>query len=153
MRAPPNRTVHALLCQPQRRLSSRTLRSSGSQRLQVCVCLCSHQYSFQLGPPSSDSMRAALPVRRRHCHQITQQLGAFPAQSSKSLEDQRSHGRTVTLRFLRFSSDCCQPWFSLSLSVSLSVSLSLSLSDEPSHESRNASTSRQTKQCTTITSQ
>ena len=30
----------------------------------------------------------------------------------------------------------------------LSLSLSLSLSDEPSHESRNASTSRQTKLCT-----
>ena len=65
---------------------SRTLRSSGSQRSQVCVCLCSQQYSLQLGSPSSDSMRAALPIRRRHCHQITQQLGSSAAQSSTSLD-------------------------------------------------------------------
>ena len=43
------KTMHALLCQQQRRLSRRSLRGSGSQRTQVCVCLCSHQHSFQLG--------------------------------------------------------------------------------------------------------
>ena len=41
------------------------------------ACLRSQKHSFQLGSPSSDSMRAALSVRRRPCHQITQQLGAF----------------------------------------------------------------------------
>ena len=87
------------------------LRSSGSQRPQVCVCLCCQQHSFQLGSPSSDSMRAALSRCRRRSHQITQQLGAFAAQSSISLEDQRSHGCTVTRRFLRFPSFCCHPWF------------------------------------------
>ena len=98
MPAPPNKTMHSLLCQ-QRRLSSRSLHNSGSQRSQVCVCLCSQQNPFQLSPPSSDSMRAALSVCRRRCHQITQQLGALAAQSSMSFEDQRSHGRTITLRF------------------------------------------------------
>ena len=121
MQAPPNRTVHALLCQQQRRLSSRSLRSSGSQRSQVCVCLCSQQHSFQLGSPSSDNMRAALSVRRRRCHQITQQLGAFAAQSSISLEDQRSHGHTITLRFLRFPSDCSHPWFRRTFVVTFCV--------------------------------
>ena len=56
-------------------------------------------------------MRAALSVCRLRCHQVTQQLGAFAAQSSTSLEDQRSHGRTKTLRFLRFSSICSHSWF------------------------------------------
>ena len=99
MPAPPNKTMHSLLCQQQRRLSSRSLHNSGSQRSQVCVCLCSQQNPFELSPPSSDSMRAALSVCRRRCHQITQQLGALAAQSSMSFEDQRSHGRTITLRF------------------------------------------------------
>ena len=49
MQALPNITVHALLCQLQKRLSSRTLRDPGSQRSQECVCLCSQQHSFQLG--------------------------------------------------------------------------------------------------------
>ena len=61
------------------------------------------------GSPSSDSMRAALSICRRCCHQITQQLGAFAAQSSISLEYQRSHGRTITLPFLRFSNNCNHP--------------------------------------------
>ena len=102
--------VHAPLCQQQRRLSSRSLCNSGSQRSQACVCLCSQQHSLQLGPQSADSMRAALSVRHRRCHQITQQLGAFSAQSSVSLEDQRSHGRAMTLR-LRLPSNCSQSWF------------------------------------------
>ena len=107
----PTRTVHALLCQQQKRLSSRSIRSSETQRSQVFVCLCSQQYSFQLGPPSSDSMRAAQSVRTGRCRQITQQLGALTAQSSKSLEDQSSHGRTTALRLLRFPSNCSHSWF------------------------------------------
>ena len=99
MPAPPNKTMKSLLCQQQRRLSSRSLHNSGSQRSQVCVCLCSQQNPFQLSPPSSDSTRAALSVCHRRYHQITQQLGALAAQSSMSFEDQRSHGRTITLRF------------------------------------------------------
>ena len=43
--------------------------------LPSCVCLCSQQYSLQLGSPSSNCMRAALPIRGRRCHQIAQQLG------------------------------------------------------------------------------
>ena len=58
-----------------------------------CVCLLVQ--SAALSPPSSDSVWAALSVCRRRCHQITQQLGAFTAQSSISLEDQRSHGRST----------------------------------------------------------
>ena len=98
----PTKTTHTLLCQQQRRLNSRSLCDSGTQRLQVCVCLCSQQHSFQLGPPSSNRMRAALPIRRRRCHQITQQLGSFAAQSSINLKGQRSLFRTVSLRFLLF---------------------------------------------------
>ena len=63
------------------------------------------------GPPSADSMRAALSVRRRRCHQITHQLGALAAQSSIILEDQRSHDRTITLRFLRFPATVAAPGF------------------------------------------
>ena len=53
--------MHTLLCQEQRKLSSKSLRKSGTQRSQVCVCLCSQQNPFQLGSPSPDSMRTALP--------------------------------------------------------------------------------------------
>ena len=105
-------------------LSSRSLRNSGSQRSQACDCLCSRQHSLQLGPPSSDSMRAALSVRRRRCHQITQQLGAFAAQSSISLEDSRSHGHSIALRFLRFSSNCSHPWFRRTFVVTLCMQAS-----------------------------
>ena len=58
-----NRTVHSLLCQ--------------------------QQHSFQLGSPSSDSMRGALSVRSRRCHQVAQQLGALAAKSSVRVKDQR----------------------------------------------------------------
>ena len=51
------------------------------------------QHSFQLGPPSSNCVWAALPIRRRRCHQVSQQLGAFTAQSAVRLEDQRSYSR------------------------------------------------------------
>ena len=71
---------------------------SGSQRSQVCVCLCSQQNPLQLSPPSSDSMRAALSVRRRRCYQVSQQLGVLTAQPSTSLENQRSHRHTIALR-------------------------------------------------------
>ena len=83
IQAPPNRTVHAPLSLQKRKLSSKSLRNSGSQRSQVCVCLCGQQHSLQLGPPSTDGMRAALSVRRRRCHQITQQLGALAAHKSR----------------------------------------------------------------------
>ena len=76
--------------------------------------LCSKQHSFQLGSQSSDSLRAALSICRRLCHQITRQLGAFVAKSSMSLEDQHLHGHSITLRFLHFSSNLC-----LCVSVSL----------------------------------
>ena len=104
-------------CQPQRMCSSGTLRGPGSQRSQVRVCLCSQQYSLQLGPPSSNSVWAALSVRRRGSHRITRQLGAFAAQSSTSLEDQRSHGHSTALRLLRFPSRCSHPWFRRTLVV------------------------------------
>ena len=74
------KTMNTLLCHQQRRLSSRSLCNSGSQRSQIRVCLCSHQYSLQQGPPSTVSMRAALSVRRRRCHQVTQQLGCLHRQ-------------------------------------------------------------------------
>ena len=83
--------MHTPHCQQQRRLSSRSLCDSRTHRSQVCVCLCSQQHSFQLGSPSSDSMR----ICRRRCHQIAQQLGALAAQFSRSLEDQRSHGYSI----------------------------------------------------------
>ena len=104
------KTMHTLHCQQQRRLSSKSLCDSRTQRSQVCV-LCRQQHSFQLGSPSSDSMRAALSSCRRHSHQITQQLGALAAPSSINLEDQRSHGHSIALRFLRFPSHCSHPWF------------------------------------------
>ena len=40
--------------------------------------------SFQLVSPTFNSMRAALSIRSRRDHQVTQQLGAFTAQSSVS---------------------------------------------------------------------
>ena len=40
-----------------------------------------------------------------------EQLGAFAAQSSISLEHQRSHDHSTALRFLRFPSNCSHPWF------------------------------------------
>ena len=64
---------------------------------------------------------AALPIRRRRCHQISQQLGSFAAQSFMSLKDQRSHGRTLSLRFLRFSNYCCHPWFRRTFVVTFCV--------------------------------
>ena len=112
VQAPPNRTMHALLCQQQKRLSSRLLCSSGIQRSQVCACLCSQQHS---------SLRAALSICRRNRHQITKQLGAFPAQSSMSREDQRSHGRAISLRFLRFTSNCSHSWFRRTFIVTFCV--------------------------------
>ena len=118
--APPIRKMHARLCQPQRMLSSGTLRGPGSQRPQVCVCLCGQQYSLQLGSPSTNCTRAALPIRRR-CHQVAQQLGSFTAQSSTSLKDQRSHGRAISLRFLRFSQLLLPPWFRRTFVVTFCV--------------------------------
>ena len=100
-----------LLCKRQRRLSSWSFCNSGAQRSQVCVCLRSEEHSLQLGSPSSNSVRAALPTCRRRRHQFAQQLGALTAQSSISLEDQRSHGHSITLRFLHFSSKCSCSWF------------------------------------------
>ena len=120
VQAPPNRQKLCTLHSASRRgVSSRSLRSSGSQRSQACVCLCSQQYSLQLGSPSSDSVRAALSVRRRRCHQITQQFAALAAESSMSLEDQRSHGRAITLRLLRFPSN--HPWFRRTFVVTFCV--------------------------------
>ena len=72
------KTVHTLLCHQQRRLST-SLCDSTTQRSQVCVCLRSQKHSFQLGSPSSDSMRAALSICRRRSHQVAWQLGARTA--------------------------------------------------------------------------
>ena len=114
--------MHTLLCQQQRRPSSRSLRDSGSQRSEVCACLCSQKHTFQLGSPSSESTRAALSICRSRGDRITQQLGALAAQSCISLEDQRSHGHFITPHCLRFPSNCSHSWFRrLSLSLSLSL--------------------------------
>ena len=104
--APPNKQNYAHPTLPTADFSGRSLCNSGTQRSQVCACLRSQKHSFQLGSPSSDSMRAALSMSRRRSHQIAQQLGALDAQSSISLEDQRSHGRSKALRFLRIPSSC-----------------------------------------------
>ena len=111
MPAPPNKTMHTLLCQQQRRLSSKSLHNSGSQRSQVCVCLCSQQNPFQLSPPSSDSMRAALSVCRRRSHQITQQLGALAAHVIHEIRRptiaRPYHNASF---FLRIPSNCSHSW-------------------------------------------
>ena len=101
MRAPPARQKQkrALLCKRQRRLSSMSFCNLGTQRSQVCVCLRTQQHSLQLSSPSPNSMRAAPSIGRHRHHQFTQQLGAFIAQSSISLEDQRPHGGSITFRF------------------------------------------------------
>ena len=62
-------------------------------------CLRSQQHSLQLSSPSPNSMRAAPSIGRHRRHQFTQQPGAFIAQSSISLEDQRPHGGSITFRF------------------------------------------------------
>ena len=100
MPAPPNKTMHSLLCQQQRRLSSRSLHNSGSQRSKVCMCLLVQ--SAEPVPVESSIVRqhAGCTVRLPPpLHQITQQLGALAAQSSMSFEDQRSHGRTIASFF------------------------------------------------------
>ena len=116
--------MHTLFCQQQRKPSTRSLCNSGAQRSQVSVCLCSQQHPFQLGPPSSDNMRAALSICRRRCHQFTQQLGAFAPQSSKSLANKRSHGRTIALRLLRFPSNRNHPWFRRTFVVTFCMQVS-----------------------------
>ena len=94
------------------------LRSSG-QRSQVCVCLCSQQHSFLLGLHRPTSCGLHCPFA--FCLQITQQFGALAAQSSISLEDQRSHGHSIALRFLRFPSNCSHSWFRRTFVVTFCV--------------------------------
>ena len=99
------------ICQQQRRLSSRSLPVPGLQHSQK-TCLFEQQSS--LSPAGSAIVRQHAGGTENsppRCLQITQQLGALAAQSSISLEDQRSHGRTITLRFLRLPSKCSHSWF------------------------------------------
>ena len=85
----------------------------------VSACAVSSTRS-PLGPPSSDSVWAALSVRRRRCLPVAQQLGSFTAQPSTSHENKRSHGRTMALR-LRFTSFCSRPWFRRTFVVTFCV--------------------------------
>ena len=62
----------------------------------------SQQHSFQLGPPSSDSMRPALSIFRRRKSPDHAANLVPAAQPPTRLEDQRSHGVPIALRFLRF---------------------------------------------------
>ena len=87
---------------------SATLEPSARRFVSACEVRITRS---QQGSPSSDSMRDALSICCHGSHQITQQFGALAAQSSISLEDQRSHGHSMALRFLRFPSNCSHSWF------------------------------------------
>ena len=86
---------------------SATLDPNARKYVSACAASSTRSSSIHHLPTAC----AALSVRRRRCHQITQQLGALAAQSSISLEDQQSHGSTITIRLLRFPSNCSHPWF------------------------------------------
>ena len=128
MGAPPNRKMHSQLSQLQGCSAAGRSAALGPSALKyVSACAVSNT-------------RSSWAVRRG-CHQITQQLGFFAAQSSISLKDQRSHGRAVSLRFLRFTSYRCRPWFRRTFVVTFCVrALHADVFPELSQDARNQET-------------
>ena len=116
-KAPPTKTstVQALLCLQQRKLSSRLFCNSGPRLASVCLLPQTAAFS---PTGSSNRVRAALPIRRRSRHQVSDQLGAFAAQSFVRLKDKRLNSRTVSLRFLHLSRNRSDPRFRRTFVVS-----------------------------------
>ena len=107
MEAPPNRTKAHTTLPAAEEAQQQVAPLLWIPTIAVCVCLCS-QHSLQLGLNLPTACGLHCPFATAVA---TKSRSAFAAQSSTSLEDQRSHGRTKTLRLLRLSSNCSHPRF------------------------------------------
>ena len=97
---------------------STTLEPSARKYVYPCA-VSSTRSSWVLHRPTACGLHC--PFAAAVATKSRSNLVPSPAQSSRSLRDQGSHGRTVSLRLLRFSSNCSHAWFRRTFVVTFCV--------------------------------